>query len=91
MLKPFRPSLLLKAGWVCSVGTRISEVFEMLVIAHVPHITIPSFPYTLQRNLSCALPSAYAQILPVFCEKPISSESAPAKHMAFKKCLDMRE
>lgn len=87
MLEPHRPSFPLKGGWVCSVGTRINEVFEMLRIDHVPSVTIPSCPYPLQSSL----PSAYAHILPVFCEKRYLQSKCSAKHMAFKQCPDTWE
>lgn len=74
-----------------SFATRINEAFEMFRVVHVPCITIRSFPYPLQSSLSWTLPAAYAQILPVFCEKCISSKGAPAKRVAFQKCPDTWE
>lgn len=37
------------------------------------------------------LPSTHAEILPVFCEKHLSSDSAPGNHITFGNCPDVWE
>lgn len=60
MLEPLRTSFLLKVGWVCGVGARINEVFELSRIAHVP----PSLSLHFRTLSKAVYPAHYPQHLP---------------------------
>lgn len=80
MLEPLRRFLLLKAGWVCTVGTHVNEVFEMLRIARVPCVPSLHF-FTLSKAV---YPACYSLRMPR-SYLSISSEKCSSKAHGLEK------